>query len=248
MPRGMMVTKTRCLSGAGVGEVGDDDLSQPLPWPAGTLLRIWGRRMSRNAGVDGKVSIWPGAGGRRRRVRRCQRWAARFPARDRMLITVACRWTVFFTVNGLPRNGWPLRNQRSLATTVLCAFTCARNFGRVNVIVGTYLLATSARNQMSDGYMPPFFTSVRNGFRPQSNSLPGPIGCSPRFSLGELSVTISTGTNDLQIYRDKRTFRRESLDGISFCLWASKAVSLLIVLHLDTARWWRAAISADSQL
>ena len=49
--------KDQVLVGAGLGEIGDDGLFGRLPWPAGTLLRIWGRRMSRNAGVDGKVSI-----------------------------------------------------------------------------------------------------------------------------------------------------------------------------------------------
>ena len=48
--------------------------------------------------------------------------AARLAARDKMLIRVACRFTVFFTVNGLPRNGSPLRYQRSWLITVWCAF------------------------------------------------------------------------------------------------------------------------------
>ena len=67
-------------------------------------------------------------------------------------MTAACRFTVFFTVNGLPRNGSPLRNQRSLLSTVLCAFTCARNFGRMNGIVGTLSLATSERIKCRAGY------------------------------------------------------------------------------------------------
>ena len=41
----------------------------------------------------------------------------------------------FICVTYVPRNGSPLRNQRSWAITVLCAFTCARNFGRLNGIV-----------------------------------------------------------------------------------------------------------------
>ena len=52
--------------------------------------------------------------------------------RDRILITVACRFTVFFTVNGLPRNGRPC-GTNARGRSPLCPRLRAREIQAGNV-------------------------------------------------------------------------------------------------------------------
>ena len=120
MCRGTIVTKTRCLLARVLAR------SAMMVSSAATLVR-WNalahlgqaaepqRRRGRQ-GVNLAWSRWKASA-----ICWLPALAARFAARDRMFIRVACRFTVFFTVNGLPRNGGPFWNQRSWAITVLCA-------------------------------------------------------------------------------------------------------------------------------